>query len=127
MEWSLQDILAVVTIVTLLAFIVGDKAINFLKTRGIDLGEIHEIRLAVDGCGKCHKNVEELHDWHNVTDEDGIRKWYTRPSLERAIIALSENSTEQTSILKELVSQQKLQREEHKLILSALSKLIRDV
>ena len=127
MTWSLQDILSVVTIATLLAFIVGDKVINFLKTRGIDLGEIHEIRLAVNGCEKCHRDVKDLHDWHDVTDEDGIRKWYSRPSLERAIIALSENSTEQTSILKEIVNQQKLQREEHKLILSAFSKLIRDV
>jgi len=127
MEWSVQDILAVITIATLLVVIVGDKAIGFLKTRGIDLSDISEIRDAVAGCEKCHRNVKELHDWHNVTDEDGIRKWYTRPSLERAIIALSENSTEQTSILKELLGQQKLQREEHELILSTLAKFVRDV
>jgi len=126
MSWCTQDILAVITIVTLLAVIVGDKAINFLKTRGIDLGDISEIRDAVAGCEKCHKNVKELHDWHNVTDEDGIRRWYSRPSLERAIVALSENSTEQTILLKEIINQQELQREEHKLILSAFSKLLRE-
>ena len=126
MTWSMQDILSVVTIITLLAYIVGDKAIGFLKTRGIDLGDISEIRDAVAGCEKCHKNVKELHDWHNVTDEDGIRRWYSRPSLERAIVALSENSTEQTILLKEIINQQELQREEHKLILSAFSKLLRE-
>ncbi len=126
MEWSAQDILSVVTIVTLLAMLIGDRAVSFLKTRGIDLGEIHEIREAVEGCERCHKNVKELHTWHSVTDEDGIKKWYTRPSLERAIVALSENSSKQTIILREISNQQQLQREEHSLLLAAISKLVRE-
>jgi SH3-like domain-containing protein len=41
----------------------------------------------------------DLHDWHNVTDVDGVKVWYMRSSLEKAIENLSVNVKEQTGVL----------------------------
>lgn len=32
--------------------------------------------------------TEELHGWHNKEDEDGVKVWYVRRSLEKAIVQL---------------------------------------
>ena len=31
------------------------------------------------------KQIQELHEWHAVTDEDGVKIWYLRRTLENAI------------------------------------------
>ena len=41
------------------------------------------------------KQVDDLWEWHKVTDEDGVKVWYVRASLERAI-------QEQSAALREL-------------------------
>jgi len=47
--------------------------------------------------------MKDLHDWHNKEDEDGVKIWYVRRSLEEAIARLSENIAMQTRILERLV------------------------
>ncbi len=49
------------------------------------------------------KQIQELHDWHAVTDEDGVKIWYLRRSLENAIEKLTNNLDIQTQLLRELV------------------------
>ena len=35
------------------------------------------------------QQIKDLHDWHNVQDQDGVKVWYVRRSLEEAIVKLS--------------------------------------
>ena len=50
------------------------------------------------------RHVAELHNWHNVTDSDGVRVWYVRPSLVVSIERLSVNIAAQTEILRTQIS-----------------------
>jgi len=52
---------------------------------------------------KMSKEVEDLHEWHNSRDSDGVFRWYVRSSLERAIEQLAENIDEQTKLLERLI------------------------
>lgn len=49
------------------------------------------------------REVHELHEWHAVTDEDGVKIWYLRRSLENAIEKLTHNLDMQTQLLREMV------------------------
>lgn len=53
------------------------------------------------------KQINELHEWHAVTDEDGVKIWYLRRSLENAIEKLTNNLDIQTQLLRELVMSMK--------------------
>lgn len=70
---------------------------NFLKERknkGVDLPLLAQ-------------QVNELYQWHSVTDDDGVKRWYVRRSLEEAIRELSANIRAQTEVLQELVLEQR--------------------
>jgi hypothetical protein len=49
------------------------------------------------------KEVHEMHEWHAVTDEDGVKVWYIRRSLEHTLDKLSHTLDAQTQLLKEMV------------------------
>lgn len=49
----------------------------------------------------------ELHRWHDKEDEDGVKVWYVRQSLERAIERLAEAAVSQTKLLEEILRRQK--------------------
>ena len=36
-----------------------------------------------------HKMTVDLHEWHDHSDADGVKVWYIRKSLEKAIFELS--------------------------------------
>ena len=59
-----------------------------------------------------HKRIEDLWNWHNVTDNDGVKIWYVRRSLEEAIKKLSENIDVQTKALQEIVTEIRSTRKE---------------
>ncbi len=61
--------------VALIAVLVIDRIVGMLKTRGIDLR-----RMA--------KQLQDLHEWHDIRDPDGVFKWMVRQSLEKAITDL---------------------------------------
>lgn len=67
------------------------QVVGFLKSRGIDLV-------------KMSSQVNELHKWHDITDSDGVMKWYVKPSLEEAIRELSLNVAKQTVVLERMDS-----------------------
>jgi len=107
-ELSIHDILTAVTIVTLLAVVVGDRVLSWLKTRGIDLskmGEVYEIAY------NTHEGVQQL-----------LRR-FDDSTLEDAIKALSDNVAVQTELLREMVAQNTLNRQEHKLILDQIERI----
>jgi hypothetical protein len=61
------------------------------------LGESEEI------IEKLASLVNDLYSWHNVTTEEGVKLWYIRPSLERALESLKSAIDVQTSLTRELV------------------------
>ena len=47
------------------ALLAIDKFLAILKARGVDLPRVA-------------KQIDELHEWHNVTGENGVKIWYDR-------------------------------------------------
>jgi len=47
--------------------------------------------------------IHELWSWHNVTDDDGVKLWYVRRSLEDAIKLLADNVAAQTKVFEQLI------------------------
>ena len=45
--------------------------------------------------------LRDLHEWHSKTDEDGVKVWYVRRSLERTIDDLSDAIKAQNELLQE--------------------------
>lgn len=70
----------------LIAVVLIDRILGILKTRGIDL---HLMA----------RQLDDLHAWHSVKDDEGVRIWYVRKSLETAIGKLSENIGKELIIL----------------------------
>ena len=91
----------------LLLIFAGDKVFGFLKDRGVDLP-------------KLSRQLEELHQWHDREDEDGVKVWYVRKTLESAIERLSENIATQTKILQEMHRENKVMHAENKAIQVAM-------
>jgi len=52
------------------------------------------------------KQIDDLHDWHKVTDEDGVKVWYVRRSLETSLKDLSDNIRIQTEVLQKILQTQ---------------------
>ena len=52
--------------------------------------------------GEISQQVHDLHRWHDVTDEEGVRLWYSRRSVERAVEKIAESQATQTRLLENL-------------------------
>lgn len=65
------------------------------------------LEAVTDVVEKLSKIVSELHQWHSITTEDGVKIWYIRPTLERALQGLKEAIDIQTNLTKELVQELK--------------------
>lgn len=54
------------------------------------------------------KRIRDLHDWHNVRDQDGVPRWFVRQDaydkLEEAIEKLARSVERQARILERLAS-----------------------
>lgn len=66
---------------------------------------------------KLTKQISDLHDWHNVNDEDGIKLWYLPLWLRRMIESISK-TTEQKIVVLENIEKQQTEN------LSALNRLV---
>lgn len=75
-----------VAVFTLLVLFAVDKAMGFLKSRGVDL-----VKMA--------RQIDKLSEMHAKTDEDGVPVWYVRRSLEKAVVDLNEAIRHQTELL----------------------------
>lgn len=73
--------------------VIVDKVLAQLKTRGIDIQQMSADITMIKSEIVEHdmsSQVNELHKWHDVVDSDGVRRWYSRPSLEKAILRLCD-------------------------------------
>lgn len=83
-----------IAVFTLLVLFAVDKAMGFLKSRGIDL-----LKMA--------RQIDKLDEMHAKTDEDGVPVWYVRRSLEKAVVDLNEAIRHQTELLRLLTQELK--------------------
>lgn len=63
--------------------------------------------------------IDTLYEWHDKTDQDGVKVWYVRKSLEdslsdtsKAMNILAKNSEIQTKLLEEMNNEQRAFRSE---------------
>lgn len=81
------DVLVVIGIFVLL---IGDRVLAFLKNRGIDLTETT-------------KQVNDLYEWHNKEDSDGVKLWYMRDRhINRQLNELLANAEVTTEMVRQL-------------------------
>jgi hypothetical protein len=72
-----------------------------------------------------------MYDWHDKADEDGVKIWYVRRSLEealhenvKAINILAKNSEMQTRLLEDMVKQSKEMSKDQLILSKLLERLI---
>lgn len=72
-----------------------------------------------------------MFDWHDKNDEDGVKIWYVRRSLEealhenvRAINILAKNSEMQTKLLEDMVNQNKEMSKDQMILSKLLERLV---
>ncbi|HML96681.1 MAG TPA: hypothetical protein PKC29_14760 [Thermodesulfobacteriota bacterium] len=90
------------------ALMVIREVLNFLdKRRGSDRESdslMSEHVSDVKGSVTAIKDkVDDLHEWHNKTDADGVPLWYVRRSLEESIKALGEKIYLQIEVQTEIL------------------------
>jgi DNA-binding protein H-NS len=76
------------------------------------------------------KDSAEMYDWHDKSDQDGVKVWYVRQSLENALRdnakateAIAKNIELQTRLLEEMIQTQRVVTKEQ----SEMMKSIRDI
>ncbi|NDC29906.1 MAG: hypothetical protein EBZ58_02985 [Bacteroidetes bacterium] len=74
---------------------------------------------------------DTMYDWHDKADEDGVKIWYVRRSLEealhenvKAINILAKNSEMQTRLLEDMVKQSKEMSKDQLILSKLLERLI---
>ena len=82
--------LDVIAVVGMAAVVVADRILSQLKARGVDLQ-------------KLARQQEDLWQWHAREDDEGVKVWYVRRSLEDAIKELSLSIRTQTEVMSQLV------------------------
>ena len=87
----MQSVLMQLGVGGIFAILVIREVMMFLKTRNgtsspkvVALSEADRKMLV-----EVHEWSKELHTWHNIHDEDGVKIWYVRRSLEDAVERLT--------------------------------------
>lgn len=90
--------------------------------------KVDKIELKLDNVAQISKI---MYDWHDKSDEDGVKIWYVRRSLEealqenvRAINILAKNSETQTRLLEDMVNQSKEVAKDQMILSKLLERLI---
>jgi len=73
------------------------------------------------------RQIDTLHTWHNVNDEDGVKVWYIRRSFYEAIRKHNQELETLSLILRELVAEQKRMKESYESLRMDVRQLVRDV
>jgi len=89
---------------------------------------VEKIDIKVDNLVQTNKT---MYDWHDKNDEDGVKIWYVRRSLEealhenvKAINILAKNSEIQTKLLEDMVRQNKEISKDQMILSKLLERLV---
>jgi predicted peroxiredoxin len=87
-----------------------------------------KVETKLDALGHMNKT---MYDWHDKSDEDGVKIWYVRRSLEealhenvKAINILAKNSEAQTRLLEDMVKQNKEMSKDQMILSKLLERLV---
>ena len=93
----------------------------------VSVSETKELKSKVDSMAR---ELHTMYEWHDKDDQDGVKVWYIRQSLENvlrdnasAVAAIAKNSELQTRLLEEMLESQKILIREQ----SQLMREVRDV
>lgn len=82
-------------------YIVGAVVIVAIVIREIfAVGRVNQRLKKIDNI---ERMTRDLYKWHDITDDEGVKIWYVRRSLEDAIKNLAENISKQTEIFQALI------------------------
>jgi hypothetical protein len=89
---------------------------------------VEKVDIKVDMLNQMNRT---MFDWHDKSDEDGVKIWYVRRSLEealqenvRAINILAKNSETQTRLLEDMVRQNKEISKDQMILSKLLERLV---
>jgi transcriptional regulator len=89
---------------------------------------VEKVDLKIDMVNQMNKI---MYDWHDKNDEDGVKIWYVRRSLEealqenvKAINILAKNSELQTRLLEDMVKQNKEMSKDQMILSKLLERLV---
>ena len=89
---------------------------------------VEKVDLKIDMVNQMNKT---MYDWHDKNDEDGVKIWYVRRSLEealhenvKAINILAKNSEAQTKLLEDMVRQNKEMSKDQMILSKLLERLV---
>jgi transcriptional regulator len=90
--------------------------------------KLEKVEIKVDSLYSINKT---MYDWHDKNDEDGVKIWYVRRSLEealhenvKAINILAKNSEIQTRLLEDMVRQNKEMSKDQMILSKLLERLV---
>ena len=92
---AIAEVAAPSVAVVALVVVILDRVFTFVKHQRGNGSDALISQIAVQ--------TAELHTWHAREDEEGVKIWYVRRSLEKAVLELSANTSAQTELLRELV------------------------
>jgi hypothetical protein len=139
--------LTVVGLLAALLLIVSREVFAFLSNKNLQSSEIKlkliseqmdtivtetkELKNKVD---HVNKEVHTLYEWHDKDDQDGVKVWYIRQSLEnvlrdnaRAVAAIAKNSELQTRLLEEMLESQRIVIREQSQLMREMREIQRSI
>ena len=103
------------------ALMVLREVFSFLKAkRANPEDKMGELDKKID---KILKQTDDLWQWHSVTDSDGVKLWYLKPSLEKTIGSLADNIGRQTQVLQGMLNEIKDSKREIDRLESAIKEV----
>lgn len=101
---------------------------NRIEKISADIKDLKEkLEMIEDDMEILSKQSEEMYSWHNKNDQDGVKVWYIRQSLENALKdnakateAIAKNIELQTRLLEEMIVNQRMISKEQ-------AEIIRDI
>lgn len=114
-ELGVGLIAAIMVIREVLGFLDKKKFHNdgsSLNEHGAVMNEhVNDVRFAVS---KVKEKVDDLHNWHNKRDEDGVFNWYVRRSLEDVIKDLGAKIEMQVGVQTKILQHMQRMEELHR-------------
>jgi Ni,Fe-hydrogenase I large subunit len=139
-----QNTLMIGGLVIPLILLTIKEAFSWMKDKNLQTtdNKIHKIKDDLEAVGDRLEKTElkvdsilqmnkTMYDWHDKSDEDGVKIWYVRRSLEealqenvKAINILAKNSEVQTKLLEDMVKQNKEINKDQMILSKLLERLI---
>lgn len=99
-----MDVTTATIVAALVAAVVAlSKALDFVVMRAKEKKSNGESK----GTREMRDQVRDLHEMHNVRDENGVYVWYLDANAKRALSTIAENTTETRMLLKSLAESNK--------------------